>query len=126
MNPATQALMRQIRDEELGAFVETWDALEGLSVAIYRGGRADAQQAEEFIEIRSALQEHYPQWQTELDAHWRATKINGQPVSIDPFLTLIGLPDADAIVDNWTAMQILPAAREALNGMLVLRIESGE
>jgi hypothetical protein len=122
VNPVTRALMQQIEDRGLHAFVDAWDELEVLIVEIYKAGGADGSQQAEFADILAHLTASYPDWQSALEAHWRATTIKGRPLAADPFQALMDLEDAGAVVDNWGAMQTLPAAREALNNMLVERI----
>lgn len=123
MNPATRALLKQIDHPGLHAFVNAWDELEVLMVDVYKANGVDSDQQAEFADIRQRLAASYPAWQAALDPHWRATTIKGQPLAADPFQALIDLENAEAIVGNWAAMQTLPAAREALNNILVERIE---
>jgi hypothetical protein len=124
VNPVTRALMQQIEDPGLQAFVDAWDELEMLMVEVYKAGGAESSHQADFAGIRTRLAASYPEWQALLEDHWRATTIKGQPLEADPFLTLIDLENPEAIVDNWAAMQTLPAAREGLNNMLVERIEN--
>lgn len=123
MNPVTRALIKQIDDPGLHAFVDAWDALEVLMVEVYNANGADAAQQAEFAGIQQRLAASYPAWQAALEPHWRATTIKGQSLDADPFQALMELEKAEAIAENWVAMQTLPAAREALNNMLVARIE---
>jgi hypothetical protein len=116
--------MKQIEDPGLRAFVDAWDELEVMMVAVYKAGGADRSQQAEFADIGARLAASYPEWQALLEDHWRTTTIKGQPLEADPFQALMDLEEAVAIVDNWAAMQTLPAAREALNNMLVERIEN--
>ena len=124
MNPVTRALLKKIDHPGLQAFAEAWDELEVLMVDVYKANGADAAQQAEFADIRRRLAASYPAWQAALEPHWRATTIKGQSLNADPFHALINLDSAEAIVNNWSGMQTLPAAREALNSMLVERIES--
>jgi len=59
----------------------------------------------------------------QLAPFWRKAKIKGEVVIKDPFLSLIDKQSAKEFVENWEAMKTLPAAREALNEMLMARIE---
>ena len=124
MNPYTQSLLAQIKDRRLVEFVTHWDALEGLVVRVYKSGQATGQDEAEHARVRPWLQQRYTRWQSALAAHWPQTRAGGEPVQRDPFADLIAPQHAADFVDNWTAMQILPAAREALNGLLVEIIEA--
>jgi len=126
VNPVTRALMQQIKDSGLQAFVDAWDELEVLMVEVYKAGNADRSQQADFAGIQTRLVASYPEWQAALEPHWRAATIKGHPLESDPFQTLMDLEDAGAIVDNWAALQTLPAAREALNNMLVEWIENAK
>lgn len=70
------------------------------------------------------LRRHYGQWAETLRPFWEQTRAAGAPTMIDPFQLLLDLPDPQAILGNWRAMQHLPAAREAIN--LYLRHQSAE
>ena len=121
MNPFTQSLTRALADPALDAFVTRWDALEALVVRVYRGGAASPADEAEWVTLRPALVSAYPVWSSALAPHWPQTRAGGQPVTADPFVRLMAFARAADIVGDWAAMQTLPAAREALNRMLVVR-----
>ena len=123
MNPFTQSLLDHIRDRRIEAFVVLWDALEDLVVRVYRGEAATAQDEAEYRHLRRRLQREVANWEPRLRPHWQRTHIGGQPTREDPFLSLLRAPRAADFVDNWAAMQTLPAAREALNHLLMEIIE---
>lgn len=114
-NPFTRFLRGGSSASKLDEFVAYWDALEGLMVRVYRGKETAVSAEPEFVRVWPWLREHYPRWQAALHPFWRETKAGGAPVQSDPFQLLLDLETPQAIVDNWTAMQHLPAAREALN-----------
>ena len=126
MNPFTQSLLKQISDKKLVSFVTHWDALEALVVRVYKGNAATPQDAAEHARLRQVLLHDYPAWQAALSAYWPQTRAAGRPTQADPFAFLLAIPHASDFVDHWTAMQTLPAAREALNRMLVERISDGD
>jgi hypothetical protein len=125
MNPVTQALLKQIKDDRLNAFVAAWDDLEELFIGVYKAGEAHVEQAAQYARLRDALGERYPPFEAELAPHWRATRIKGQPLDRDPFRALIAPVALDDFIGDWAAMQTLPAARQALNEMLVARLDAG-
>ncbi|MQC26085.1 MAG: hypothetical protein DWG76_01365 [Chloroflexi bacterium] len=126
MNPVTQALLKQIDDAPLHTFVADWDALEALLIEVYKAGGAEADQIAEYVYLREQLAARYPQFADELSPRWQATSIKGRPLTQDPFLALIEPLSAQEFVGNWSALQTLPAAREALNEMLVARLERAQ
>jgi hypothetical protein len=66
---------------------------------------------------------NYPSWQKELGPYWQAAKVQGEPAHRDPFAVLIGAEHASDFVDEWSVMQQLPVAREALNRLVLKRGE---
>ena len=124
MNPVTQGLLKKLKDPELDAFATDWDALNDLIIEIYQQKSASFQQQEFFFELQSRLQSSYPALSDSLSPFWRKAKIKGEVVRQDPFLTLIEKSSAKEFLENWDAMKTLPAAREALNEMLIAKIEN--
>jgi hypothetical protein len=123
-NPFTRAILKQVDDPELRDFVVYWDSLEFLVVRVFRAEVASQEDEAEHNRLRSWLSRNYGRWQARLTAYWRQTQVAGQPTRQDPFLFLIAAPASSQFVGNWTAMQYLPAAREALNQFLIDRINS--
>lgn len=123
MNPFTRFLLRrlsgrkeaQTRDAGLEAFVEHWDALEALVIRVFKAKIADEADAAEHARVRAWLLEYYPAWQAALAAYWTGKRAGGEPIASDPFVWLLAIERAEDFVMNWPAMQMLPAAREALN-----------
>ncbi len=124
MNPVTHSLLKQVQDAELEAFVQLWDALEALVIRVYKGKAAAVEDREEHSRLRAALQVRYPRWQPVLDPHWRRARLAGELAREDPFRFLLQIEDAAGFAGSWTAMQSLPAAREALNAYLLERIQA--
>ncbi len=123
MNPVTQALLKELKEPELDKFVEDWDTLNDLIIEIYKQKSLSFEQQEIFFEVQERLRNVYPDLATELEPFWRKAKIKGELSTSDPFQRLIGKRSAKEFVENWKAMKTLPAAREALNEMLMARIE---
>ncbi len=125
MNPYTRSLLNEIDNDDLIAWVQAWDELEALLVEVYRSQAAGPEEQDRYRSLRQRLAAEYARWQSELESHWRGLEAGGDPLESDPFLALLEPAEVDGILDNWQAMQTLPAAREALNSYLIERIEAG-
>jgi len=124
MNPFTDTLVAQIDDAEAAAFVSYWDRLEALVIRVYKGKEATAEDAEEWAAIRQWLETHYPHWREALHPFWQDATIGGKPATSDPFEFLLNVQKAAEFLENWPAMQTLPAARQAINGWLIALISA--
>lgn len=124
MNPYTNSLLAQLSDDELKTWVRSWDSLEALIIEIYRQGELSRGQRQRFSAISSDLHGGYNQFKENLAHHWRGLQAGGEPLNEDPFMRLLSAKGPEEFVDNWPAMQLLPAAREALNLFLHERLES--
>lgn len=122
-NPVTQSLLKQINDPSLAAFVSDWDGLNDLVIEIYQQKSLTFEQQEHFFELQERLRAAYPAYAAKLAPHWRTARIKGELVVGDPFAAIIEKQGAKDFVENWDAMRTLPAAREALNNMLMEKIE---
>lgn len=122
MNPVTYGLLQQLNDPQLTAFATDWDAVTELVIEIYQQKSLSVEQQARFFEAQERLQASYPGLAAELEPHWRAARVKGELVVGDPFLAVLNKPSAKEFVENWDAMRVLPAAREALNMMLMERI----
>ncbi|QYK50271.1 MAG: hypothetical protein KF701_07700 [Anaerolineales bacterium] len=123
MNPVTHGLLKQLNDPQLTAFATDWDAVTELVIEIYQQKSLTVEQQARFFEAQERLQATYPALAAELEPFWRTARIKGELVVGDPFLAVLGKPSAKEFVENWDAMRTLPAAREALNMLLMARIE---
>jgi hypothetical protein len=119
MNPFTKYLRQWSGDSSLSDFIDLWDRLERVVVGVYREKMTIDQAQVEFDVVWPPLRDRYPFLESGLRNYWQQTRAAGEPTQIDPFQLLIDLPNPQAIVENWRAMQHLPAAREALNHYLV-------
>lgn len=122
MNPVTRSLLQRLKNRRLEEFVTYWDALERMVIRVYKGKRATAEDEAEYERLRRGLQKHYPRWEKALRPYWQGKQAGGEPVREDPFLALFSVPQASGFIQNWTAMQTLPAAREAINEYIVAQI----
>jgi hypothetical protein len=121
VNPFTRFLLRRTADRELAELVAAWDVLERLVIRVYKAKTADAADAAEHQQVRSWMLAHYPRWQAALQPHWTGKRAGGEPVTEDPFAWLLHVETAAGFVDHWPALQMLPAAREALNELVLAR-----
>ncbi len=119
MNPFTKSIAAHLRSRRLRAFIQRWDALEALVVRVYRNAAATEEDDMEFVRLRHWLRRNYPGWQHRLEPHWRTASRGGQPSQDDPFLFLLAPEHAADFCDSWAHMQALPAAREALNRLIL-------
>ena len=118
MNPFTRFLFGQRADRSLADFIANWDALERLVIRVFKGKLATAVDQAEFARLQAALRQQYPQWQAALAPLWAEALVGGVRPSADPFADLLNVDTAVDFVDNWGAMQRLPAAREAINRLI--------
>jgi hypothetical protein len=123
MNPVTRALLNELADAGAERFVQDWDELEKLVIEIYKEASASPEHENAYRHLSARLHVSYPPIREALAIHWRAAMIRGRAIEADPYALLMGQKAAAEFVGNWEAMQTLPAAREALNEMLVAKIE---
>ncbi len=128
-NPITAELLARLAERRpgdaaaLAPFVAAWDRLEALVIDVYRAGRADRADEAAWAALRASIAAAYDAVAGPLAEHWPQALAAGRPCSADPFRALLDAPSAAAFVDNRAAMQTLPAAREALNRLLVALAE---
>lgn len=126
VNPYTRHVLRQSGRPELTALVAAWDAVEALVIRVYRGGSAGPGDETEYRRLQSALRIELGLWRDELTPLWRSATIGGKPAEYDPFDAVLGRASAAAFVADWAAMQTLPAARQALNSLILQSSAEGE
>lgn len=122
MNPFTHFLAQWSGDDRgngrLQSFITHWDALERLTVQVYRQKLTPEAAQTEYAHVWPWLRQHYGEWAETLRPYWQQTRTAGGPTATDPFQLLLDIPSPQAILGDWRAMQHLPAAREALNQYL--------
>ncbi len=119
MNPFTRALLTRTRNEALRAFVARWDVLEALVIRVYRAAAASEADRQEHRTLRQQLLRDYPRWRAPLQPLWQTARRGGEPCKEDPFEFLLRAEDATCFIGSWEHMQALPAAREAINRLLL-------
>ncbi len=124
MNPVTQGLLAQLNQPALATFARDWDDFESLVIEIYRQKAVSFEQQERFFVLREALESKYAQLAEELGRYWPHVRIKGESLTGNPFESLLAMQSAKEVVENWAAMRLLPAAREAFNQLLMARIEA--
>jgi hypothetical protein len=119
MNPFTRFLRQWMEDDNLEKFVQKWDGLEALVVRVYRQGEVRPSDETQFQALQDWLLVNYGRWEEQIEPYWRQTTIAGRVAQRDPFRALLAPESAADFVGNWDAMQQLPAAREALNRLII-------
>lgn len=120
MNIFTRFLtQKQPLNPSLEQFIAHWDQLEALVIRVYKNKQATAADQTLYAELRPWLQTHYPSLTAALQPFWQASKVGGKLEHGDPFVFLFTPAGAEQFINNWAAMQHLPAARETLNSYLV-------
>lgn len=121
MNPVTRRLLDDVEDPELAAFALAWDGLEECLVQIYRMAECPPELAARHAEGRASVEAGLRTWEPALQPHWNETRINGVPPSESPFLAVVAVRSPGAVIGDRDLMRTLPAAREALNHLLLER-----
>jgi hypothetical protein len=121
VNPVTRRLLDEIDDPELAELALGWDRLEERIVQIYRSGSCTPEEATAYAALRHSVLPAVRREEGALEPHWRATRVDDVPLRASPFRSVLAVDDGRAVVDNWELMRLLPAAREALNGLLLER-----
>jgi len=117
----TRRLLDEIDDPELAAFAMAWDSLEECLVWIYREGSCPPELEQRHGGLRSSLERHLAAWEEDLRPLWQATRIDGAAVRHSPFRTVLAARRPRDVVGNRVLMRTLPAAREAINHLLLER-----
>ncbi|HSH02360.1 MAG TPA: hypothetical protein VLL52_07560 [Anaerolineae bacterium] len=124
MNIFTRFLsQKHDNNHNLQNFITHWDELEALVIHIYRQKQADTTAQQTYHRLHHWLSQHYDHWRQPLIPHWQASRVGHTPTQQDPFAFIIQHDHADQFVDNWAVMQHLPAAREALNHLILAQEE---
>jgi len=120
-NPVSRHLLQDVADPALAAWVRNWDALEALIIRTYRRRSASLIDQLLYRWLRWRLRRGYGRWRAGLAAHWRGRLAGGEPLEQDPFERLLQPASAQAFAGDWSTLQLLPAAREAVNSFLLAR-----
>jgi hypothetical protein len=122
LNPVTRRLLERIDDPALADFAQAWDALEACIVRVYRQGACASEDEVLYEELHRRVTRGMGRWEAALESRWREVRIDGQPLPRSPFRTALAVTRARQVIGHWQLMRTLPAAREALNHLL---LESG-
>ncbi len=115
MNPFTRFLKQWSPNQSLEEFVSHWDVIEMVTIQVYREKMSQEEAQSHFETSWPWMRKNYKKWADELRPFWEKTKAAGETTKLDPFQMLIDFQTPADIIGDWTAMQHLPAAREALN-----------
>ena len=123
MNPFTNSLAAKLGASKLQDFIAHWDALEQLVIRVFRGKVANEADEAEYHPTACLAASPLCRLACEpLKPHWQQAKVAGQLAIEDPFAKLFAPEHAADFLNNWPALQALPAAREGLN-RLVLKLQ---
>jgi hypothetical protein len=119
MNPFTRYISRSLRERHLRRFITLWDQVEMLAIAHYRQKGTAPGDPARWKQARLGLLRLFPKFRERLQPHWADAKAGGAPAAADPFASILALETLEAVAGNWLALQTLPAAREALNRLVL-------
>jgi hypothetical protein len=108
-----------VDEKNIEALIANWEIFEELVEEVYSKGEVEPTDRHLFGSLKLAIQRYYLQLADELRPFWMQVKIAGQLLKNDPFAELLDTPGLSAFLTNWDRMQMVPAAREALNLLLV-------
>lgn len=108
-----------VEHRQIKAFVANWEILEELVTDVYAKGEIDSRDRDLFGSLKLALKRYYQSLAEELQPFWVQVRVAGKVLTTDPIAELLESPGLSAIISNWDAMSKVPAAREAINLMLV-------
>lgn len=119
MNLFSKYLSKRVNSAALDEFVAHWDKLELLVITVFKSKQTTAEDVATYQTVRRWFDENYASWQPKMRPHWHDVLAGGEVVESDPFLQLLSAETAADFDGNWRAMQLLAAARETLNRLLV-------
>lgn len=110
---------RELDENQVEMFVANWEMLEELVTEVYSKGQVEPTDRDLFGSLKLALKRYHRYLADELRPFWQQVKIAGRFLKNDPFAELLDTPGLSGFITNWDRMQMVPAAREALNLMRV-------
>ena len=119
MNIFSKYLSKRANSAALNEFVAHWDKLEILVITVFKSKQATGEDEEMYRLVSSWFDANYDNWQIKMRPHWQGVLAGGEIIESDPFLALLSAETAADFDGNWRAMQLLAAARETLNNLLV-------
>jgi hypothetical protein len=118
-NPSEQRDLGAIDKGQVRLFLANWELLEELVSEVYSKGQVDPPDRDLFGSLKLALKRYYIALADELRPFWRQVRVAGRKLKQDPFVELLDVPGLSAFITNWEVIEKVPAAREALNLMLL-------
>lgn len=115
MNIFSRFLAQWSDDTTLHTFITHWDVIEAVAIDTYRQKKVNPADRDRYHVSRKWLLDQYPKFAEDLAPFWQKAQVAGSLEHGDPFLFLLESGDPTEFLDNWAALQHLPAAREALN-----------
>jgi hypothetical protein len=100
-------------------FLANWELLEELVSEVYTKGQVDPPDRDLFGSLKLALRRYYIALADELRPFWRQVRVAGRKLKQDPIIELLDVPGLSAFLTNWEVIEKVPAAREALNLMML-------
>ncbi len=125
MNPFSAFLRRNLRDRSLRTFASRWDRAEDLVIRTYRREIEPVGAQKEWRKLRRQLLKAYPKFSGQLSSFWKQSTIAGKEPDGDPFATILSHEQVSSFEGNWKMLQTLPAAREAINMLVISREKRG-
>lgn len=119
MNPVTRSLLDRIADPALAEFALAWDEYEERVVNTFRQGTCPPDEVRRLADLGRLLRQRIGAWEGTLEPHWRSTRLDGEPVASSPFREILAVEPPEAFIGNRRVLRLLPAAREALNHLLL-------
>ena len=86
---------------------------------MFKAKGASGEESADYAQSRQFLLDTYPSFQKALAPLWADTLVGGEVAGEDPFLRVLKATVANEFVGDWVALQNLPAAREALNKLVL-------
>ncbi|MDJ0756082.1 MAG: hypothetical protein QNJ45_21315 [Ardenticatenaceae bacterium] len=120
MNIFSRFLAQWSDDQQLHQFIAHWDVVEALAIQTYRQKKVDQADAARYRQSRAWLLEAYDGFVDQLRPLWQESLVAGTADHEDPFSFVLAATDLEEFLDNWAALQHLPAAREAINKLSMI------
>jgi hypothetical protein len=110
-NPFTRFINQSDPGSAFARFIDGWDEVEALLIAVYRRGGVEPGESEHWDELKSALIPVYPAVRSLL-APAAGDRSETTP---DPVLTVLKLETLEDMSGNRRILKLLPDVREAIN-----------
>ena len=125
MNAFTEFLLQKTHLRKIAHFTQKWDLLEKMVIDLFREDLTPDSAVKEWGKTRKQLIRAYPALKKALAPHWPQARVGGKKTQTDPFETILAVSHPAQVPGNWPLMQTLPAAREAINRLILEHQKSG-